>query len=888
MAAPTYDDTLVTYDDADISYGGYGPGMYNAPGVTYNEVGFTYNLFEDTRTQLGVNDLRVDLFLRGGSWSNITSGVRTEEGIRLGRGCSSEDAEASPAWASMTLDNLDGRYSPRNPASAFYGLIGRNAPVRIGLGLPVVGETDTGTGTTLDLATIASSNGFGAVAVQAVGIISTVTNLTTPGGYGNAVEQDAAAFTVKRSTFIESDVVLPSSMTASLSGNWATAHVAVPGGTFAIADGGTADLGESPSAADTSGLTVGDVVVAVVAWTADPYGRMGPPIFIGSTDPAEMYLVADSGASTGPRIAVWAWRHRAGATPVGFTGAFDGATGATFQISVWSGAAAWTSRFCGEISDWPLAWSKGAHDKTINVQAGGVMRRLAQSQDQPSALRQALAPAGDLAHYWPMEDPEGSVDFAPLRGGTRMAPVNGISPAAVSDIAGSTATPSFTGRGARGPVFPVNAAPWGFGGVVAIPESGSATGNNLLVGECATGGDLSSFGLEYTSNTVLTIKAAYTTGATASASIGSLTGAFPNGINGKQILIYVALAQSGGNVAWSVSVINVTPTEPLAQLTATGSLVTHTVGPLAAVTAGVEAGSSATIGTNDISAGHVFVTNGAVLDGSIYRMYAARAYAGAKLTEAAWSTARDAGIPLTFTYPAGDQLVAGRVEPGSGLAQIRTMAKAGQALMQDAAGFPGLEWRSLASVVSREPVYVFDYANDTFTDPLAPRDDDSTTVNDVTITSTGGGMGRVVVEVGPLGAQPGGVGRYADAQTLPVAGATAARGLAGWLTNLGTFDAQRWPEVGLEMSGAGNAALVMSALSIGDTVRLDNIPSFTGPASIDLVITGFVEEFDSARWVCTLITRPAGPYRVLVWNDAEFGVWADSAAPSATDSRWSL
>lgn len=862
-------------------------------GTYYDSALYDSGFLYDAVDQLGVRDLRVELF-RSGRWRIHTSDVRTEQGIRLGRGRSSEDSEASASYCDLTFDNTSGNYSPRNTAGQYYGEVVRNTPLRVGFGKPVVASVSRGTGSPLTLASIADAATHSASGVMAVLFNVNETSFSIPSGYTNSVESDqagAGAFSTQRSFLAAGSGSVPAQFPTSSGGSdsWITAHLAVPGGTFVVADGSTAAAGLSPSGADTSGLTEGDLVLIVCGWTSDPYGRMQPPVFQLGTKPVELYNVVLSRPGTGPRIAAWAYRHREGVRAVSFLGADDGATGAMFHIAVFSGAAEYSPRFCGEVANWPVSWDLSGRNRLARVRAAGAMRRMSQASDAISHLRTSLGTSGDISHYWPMEESGGATSFAPAVGGTTMQPVNGIDPGSVDAIAGAAASPSFTGRGARGAVIPANSAPWGFGGVVAIPPAGTAAGTNLLFGECAVGGDVSAFGVEYTNSTTLTVKALFTDGTTASASMGSLTATFPGGLAGRQIFLYVAAAQSGGNVAWSVAAINVTPSETLQQTTASGSISTKTLGPLAAVTACVEAGSSATIGTNGVSVGHVFVTSGSTLSGSLPRAAAARALAGYALAEAALTVTRDAGFPMAVLYPTAEgSMVAGPVEQAPPFVQLRDLAAAGQALHSDAAGFPGIEWRPVSAIVSADPVFVFDYDEDTFTDPFEPVDDDRLTVNDATVESTAGGEGRYVVEVGALGAQPGGVGRYPVSLRVPVENADAARDLAGWLTGQGTFDVARWPQVGLRMSGAGNASLPLSRFSIGDTVRLDNLPSFQGPASIDLVVVGFEEELDSALWTVTLVTRPAGPYRVLIWDDATFGVWADGSAPAATDNRWSL
>jgi hypothetical protein len=75
--------------------------------------------------------------LIGGSWVDITAGgyvmVRDDSGqIRITYGIQgSEGSQTDRAQASLQLKNGDGRFSPRNPTGPYFGLIGRNTPLRI-------------------------------------------------------------------------------------------------------------------------------------------------------------------------------------------------------------------------------------------------------------------------------------------------------------------------------------------------------------------------------------------------------------------------------------------------------------------------------------------------------------------------------------------------------------------------------------------------------------------------------------------------------------------------------------------------------------------------------------------------------------------------------------
>jgi hypothetical protein len=77
--------------------------------------------------------LQVEI-LTGGTWVDITSYVMSRDGtgaVSIARGQPNEASSADPSRCTFQLNNRDGRFSPRNPLSPYYGLIGRNTPLRV-------------------------------------------------------------------------------------------------------------------------------------------------------------------------------------------------------------------------------------------------------------------------------------------------------------------------------------------------------------------------------------------------------------------------------------------------------------------------------------------------------------------------------------------------------------------------------------------------------------------------------------------------------------------------------------------------------------------------------------------------------------------------------------
>lgn len=77
--------------------------------------------------------LQVEVFVAG-LWTDITSYVMTRDGsynVSIARGQPNETARTDPGRCSFQLNNRDGRFSPRNPLSPYYGQLGRNQPLRV-------------------------------------------------------------------------------------------------------------------------------------------------------------------------------------------------------------------------------------------------------------------------------------------------------------------------------------------------------------------------------------------------------------------------------------------------------------------------------------------------------------------------------------------------------------------------------------------------------------------------------------------------------------------------------------------------------------------------------------------------------------------------------------
>jgi hypothetical protein len=90
-----------------------------------------------------LQEVKVELYYSG-AWQDITARdeVYTANPITITR---SGTGGSGTSRCDLWIENTDGRYSPRNPSSPLYGLIGRNTQIRVSLGDDVrfVGEVES-------------------------------------------------------------------------------------------------------------------------------------------------------------------------------------------------------------------------------------------------------------------------------------------------------------------------------------------------------------------------------------------------------------------------------------------------------------------------------------------------------------------------------------------------------------------------------------------------------------------------------------------------------------------------------------------------------------------------------------------------------------------------
>jgi hypothetical protein len=183
----------------------------------------------------------------------------------------------------------------------------------------------------------------------------------------------------------------------------------------------------------------------------------------------------------------------------------------------------------------------------------------------------------------------------------------------------------------------------------------------------------------------------------------------------------------------------------------------------------------------------------------------------------------------------------------------------------------GLHYRDRSSLYTQDPVITLSYTAAGLGPDIEPVDDDTSTVNDVTVVRDGGSSARAVQTDGPLSVDR--IGKYDTSIPLSLAHDEQTDPHAYWRLHLGTFDGARYPSVSLILHKPGAQWLIplVRQLREGDRIRITDLPEWVSHDDVDLIVLGWTEDLDVYRWEITFNCAPAGPYDTAITDHAKFG-----------------
>lgn len=815
----------------------------------------------------------------GGTWTDITEDTYLRDPISITRGRADWGPSPDPGTCKLTLDNRDGRYSPRNPMSPYYGVLGRNTPLRVSVlegasylecpgttsstvgastpdtaALDITGDIDLRIDATLD--NWQSPTG-GAYVLELMGKWGNTAGtcswlLMMSGGF--PILRWSADGTTPVDAFATAAPAIPGTRRLALratldvnngSGGWSATFYTAP--TIA---GPWTQLGATVTGAGTTSIANSTAAVLVGQGSAS----LALPSCSGQVHAAEIRNGIGGTAAANPDFT----------TQTPGSGSFADAAGRTWTIGASSAISNRKVRFTGEVSSWPPRWDVSGNDVYTPIEAAGITRRLGQGA---SPLRSVMAraltnPAVTIppVAYWPCEDLAGATSIASGIGGPAMGIVGDIELASDgAQFIGSAPLPKLTVDtrliGAVPTYTPTTGTQvrW----LLGAPSAGFADGT--VICEIDTTGTAARWGLQYGTGGTLTLVALDSVGAT----IGT-SGAVAFDINADARLYSIELTQNGADVDYY-----------FATLAADDDLFYFYSGTFTSCTVGtVTAVGLAPFGDlTDAVVGHLSVQPGV---SNIFDLFAALdAYAGERPLQRVRRLCAEeevaglwhSGVPVSTTT-VGAQQVATLLE------LLADAGEAEQTVVYERRDVVGLQFRERPTLYNQVATLALDYeADGEVAPPLEPTDDDQATRNDVTVTRRGGSSARAVLESGPLSVQapPDGVGRYDEEVTLNVATDGQLPHLAGWRLYLGTADEPRYPTVHVDLAAGPHLIDDAVTVDVFDRVTITSPPAWLPPDDIDQMVQGYAETIGMYDWDIVFNCTPGGPWRVGIIGDAETG-----------------
>ncbi|MGW5578711.1 hypothetical protein [Micromonospora chokoriensis] len=821
------------------------------------------------------NPIVVELYAGSLGFIDITSDVRqgtahSGGGITIDRGMKPYTQQTSPGRCTLTLNNREGKYSPRNPLSPLYGLIGRNTPIRFSMPLwrdsfnrtvsGGIGTSDTGqTWTTASPADWNVSAGKAVLTFPSANLLRTAVFSGDTTVDADQVIDIAPSANMTGATMVTGFVAR---YTNSSNFYWLRAEFDV-GNTMTlkigrVLNGVETELGiKRPVPGVTYGPNTPIRVRACVAGS-EMSMKAWPA---GSPEPAEWHLtVGDASLRQAGNVGLRSWLLSTNTNTPSPSISFS-----NYTIT--------TPRFQGEISAWPQHWLPDNSDQWVLVEAAGILRRLNQGQKAlNSPIYRNMIKFGPTA-YLPLED--GFDSTVPTNAAVSGYPVSGVDITYAADDTLLGAVTSARLGSATSAITMQNKPTSGNSAwsVVFYFKLDSLPASEMTFLRVKSNGTVTDwvFSISGTEYRWIGTDGGGVQKFNRNAVFG--TGLAPTGWIAMQLIV----KQAGSDVDAEVKWHGVGGTSFIT-LSAGTTDYAGTAGNATSVLVGPSSLPPACLGHLALYPSDFFF--------SYDFMVSSAGYVGDTAGNRIRRLAEEEGVPVAVAGDRSDTELMGRQKADTFLNLLKSCADADGGILYETVAGLGLIYRTRASLYNQTPLDI-SYGDGQVSAPFLPVEDDGAIRNDVTVKRDGGSSARSTLDSGPLSVQPApnGVGIYDETVTLSLATDQQAPHQAGWRVHLGTVDEARYPRLRVNLASpewTTNPLLTRkaAALDSGDLVAVTDLPANLPPGPISLMVQGYTERHDGNEWDITWNATPGTPWTVAQAS-GEMRVDSDSSVVAA-------
>lgn len=795
-------------------------------------------------------------FQIGSTWTDVTEHALLKDIIRHTRGRTGEGQAVDPATCTLTLKSPDGLYNPRNPRSPYYGLLGKNTPMRVSVqaGSPYL-QLD-GTANRASTPDVAALDITGDIDIRWEG----VANWYADGAQMLIGKWGAAGDRSWNMRLQNGGLYLHTTQDGTTGRqHFATLPAGLP---YRAALRVVMDVNNGAGGVTTRHYWAPTMAGPWIQFGGDLVSAGTVSIFSGGSaltiSPEQIGATPDRLPVVGRclRAEVRSGINGTVVASPDFTAQTVGATSFTDSAGrTWTVAAGTVTNrhtvFSGEYSDWPLKSDRAGRLVTVEGEGAGVLRRLNQGKKSFQSTLRRRIPSYNPVAYWPMEEgADASSVYSPIEGVAPFTPRE-FDFAADDTLAGSAPLPVIQPNAMFLAQVPtMTDGSWQVEFVYRLDQMPAAETTMLHVRSTGTARQVE---VRISPNQINFV-GLDTNGGTVFSNL-STAPLFTGGWNRLQILA----TQSGGNVTYLMRWIIIN-----AQSFVISSTVTAVPGRV------VDIRSSFGPGMEGMGIGHLAVFQGEVPTAFNFADHGFnQERAAARLTR----LSAEEGLSMGVIGAASDTMEMGPQRSGTLLELLEECEAADGGMLVEDRERSGLVYRTRASLYNQQPKLVLSYGQRGLAE-AEPIDDDSTLRNDVTVQRDGGSSGRAELTEGRLSVEdpPVGVGRYDDSTTLNLHSDAQTEPMANWLLHLGTVDEARYPVITLLLHRAPELIPTVLDLVEGDLIRLTDLPTWMPPGPVDLIVQGLSEEIGVRTWTVSLVCAPGSPWRVAVADDSTLAV----------------
>jgi hypothetical protein len=832
----------------------------------------------DSLTEIWVTGTNATATYTG--WQDISSKVmvRNDGGkLVIARGAASETSNrVSTSSLAGQLNNRAGNFSEHNPTGIYYGLIGRNTPIRTSrrYAYDAFGRTASNGWGTSDSGQAWSTNGGAAG------------DYSVSSGTGNISNGST--------NVIRETILNPVSGSSLLDGT--ISATLKPG---VVATGASIQMSLEMRRADASNYlaailtfgtagTVGITIAARVAGVTTVLGSNSSSLSYGATDTFRLEFHVTGGqyvarawstASPNTQISTYA----DDSTPAGSAITAAGSVACRSFLSAGNTNVSPTTkfddlvvqdiRFSGEIPDLPQEWDNTGVDVWVPFTASGRLRRLQQGNKRIQSVMTRGTLAATPIEFWPCEDASGASEAANLiAGGMPMATEGGTAPTFGTAMAPGTAS-GFTLASDSQPAASVRAhTNTGYYSVQFMINMPSAPSGTSRLFQFHTSGSTYAFWAP----TIYPAGGVDTWGIEVVDAGGvpqvTDTGTFSvNGVDepyGRDLMCTIDLRQNGANVEFEYLFYDWTQA---AAASGSGSYA-GTMGSIsrALVLRPPSPGAAASWKYSQITVWNkpsIFASWATADAHDIFDLV--DGFVGEDPVARLMRLADENGLVLNTQNDSVTRGVGMGPQPIDTLYNLlNECADVDQGWLYESRVQLGLTYRAAESLYNQTAV-ALSYTSAQLSGKLATRTDDQLLRNDVTVARKGGSSARATDTTSRLSTSepPTGVGTYdRGSTTVNCETDDTVPQLAGWLLALGTVDEPRYPGVQVELHRSEISTVLgqqVAGLDTGDYFTISSPPAWLPQFDIECLVLGSQETISRFTQTLVFTTRHGSPYRVL-------------------------